>query len=96
MNRNMFMQYAKDLKRLGVTGVGLEGFSLGQDGKYKLQYTPFEHVNREARLVIVGITPGNNQLDLAYRKAQELLLAGGMKEKFSPRLRKKVLSAARQ
>lgn len=76
MNRNMFTQYANDLKRLGMAGVGVEDFSLGHVGKYKLQYVPFEHVNREARLVIVGITPGNNQLDLAYGKAQELLWAG--------------------
>jgi hypothetical protein len=37
---------------------------------------PFEHVNREARLVIVGITPGVNQLELAYAESQRLLRLG--------------------
>jgi hypothetical protein len=72
----MFKRFAGNLKSLGKDGVGAPEFSLGQDGQYDLQYIPFEHVNREARLVIVGITPGNNQLGLAYEKAQELLIAG--------------------
>lgn len=76
MERNMFKRFSADLKRLGQGGVGTPQFSLGKEGKYSLQYIPFEHVNHEAKLVIVGITPGNNQLDLAYQTAQELLKAG--------------------
>ena len=76
MERNMFIRFASDLKRLGREGVGAPEFSLGKEGKYSLQYIPFEHVNLEAKLVIVGITPGNNQLDLAYQTAQELLKSG--------------------
>lgn len=76
MERNMFKRFSADLKRLGRGGVGAPEFSLGKEGKYSLQYIPFEHVNLEAKLVIVGITPGNNQLDLAYQTAQELLKAG--------------------
>jgi hypothetical protein len=80
MERNMFARFANDLKRLGARGVGAPEFSLGRNGKYDLQYIPFEHVNRDARLVIVGITPGNTQLELAYGKAQELLNAGRPEE----------------
>ena len=76
MERNMFKRFSVDLKRLGQGGVGAPEFNLGKEGKYSLQYIPFEHVNPEAKLVIVGITPGNNQLDLAYQAAQELLKAG--------------------
>jgi hypothetical protein len=76
MDRNMFARFAGDLKRLGKAGVKAPEFSLRQDSQYELQYIPFEHVNRDARLVIVGITPGNTQLDLAYGRAQELLKAG--------------------
>lgn len=71
----MFAKFAADLNRLGSAGVGSSEFCLGENGKYQLQYTPFEHVNRQAKLVIVGITPGNTQLDLAYAKAQGLLKA---------------------
>lgn len=76
MERNMFSRFACDLKRLGTEGVGDPVFSLGNEGKYDLTYIPFEHVNRDAKLVIVGITPGNTQLELAYRKAQDLLYVG--------------------
>lgn len=69
----MFPQFAGDLKRLGAEGVGDPVFSLGHKEKYDLTYIPFEHVNRNAKLVIVGITPGKTQLELAYRKTQELL-----------------------
>lgn len=76
MERKMFKRFSPDLKRLGQEGVGAPEFSLGKEEKYSLQYIPFEHVNLEAKLVIVGITPGNNQLDLAYQTAQELLKEG--------------------
>lgn len=76
----MFRQFSVDLMRLGLNGVGLPEFSLGRDGRYDLQYIPFEHVNRNAQLVIVGITPGNNQLNLAYITAQQLLRKGRPEE----------------
>lgn len=76
MERNMFSRFTSDLKRLGADGVGNPVFSLGREGKYDLAYIPFEHVNKDAKLVIVGITPGNTQLELAYRSAQDLLNTG--------------------
>lgn len=76
MERIMFGRYADTMACLGSTGIGASPFWLGQDGRYLLHYIPFEYVNRSARLVIVGITPGNTQLELAYANAQELLRAG--------------------
>lgn len=76
MERNQFARFADALKRLGADGVGAQEFVLGSDRGYELQYIPFEHVNRQAKLVIVGITPGNTQLSLAYGRAQELLRQG--------------------
>ena len=76
MDQKMFGRYAADLKRLGADGKGTPELELERRGKYLLQYIPFEHVNREAKLVIVGITPGPNQLGLAYDAARKLLQAG--------------------
>lgn len=45
-------------------------------GRDELFYVPFEHMNRSARLVIVGITPGPTQMLLAYEAAQARLKAG--------------------
>jgi len=72
----MFDRFAQQMKLTGAGGVEMPDFSLGREGRYELRYIPFEHVNRAARLVIVGITPGPTQMRLAYGKAQELLRAG--------------------
>lgn len=76
MERELWHRFSNDLMRLGADGIAAPQFSLGQSGVYELRYTPFEYVNRGAKLVIVGITPGNTQLALSYGKAQELLRQG--------------------
>lgn len=38
---------------------------LGETKTHRLYYIPFSHVNTDAKLVVVGITPGPNQLELA-------------------------------
>lgn len=76
MHQPMFDQFAPALKRLGSQGQNAPEFSLGKDGRYELKYIPFEHINRDARLVLVGITPGPNQIELAYGAAQSLLDTG--------------------
>lgn len=76
MQRNQFEHFREKLLHYGKAGVISGEFDLGHDGVYRLQYIPFEHVNTEARLVIVGITPGPTQLELAYETAQRLLQAG--------------------
>lgn len=39
-------------------------------------WAPFDHVNRNARIVIVGITPGRQQMTNALRRCHEALAAG--------------------
>lgn len=46
---------------------------LGSEDGYSLHYVPFEHVNTNARLVLVGITPGPTQMKCARARARELL-----------------------
>jgi hypothetical protein len=53
---------------------------LMDDGRGVLGYIPFEYVTRDAQLVIVGITPGPDQLELAYEEAGRRLRAGGPDE----------------
>ena len=45
-------------------------------GDLSVFYSPFEHINREARLVIVGITPGMTQAVLALESARLSMNAG--------------------
>ena len=56
--------------------LGRESFVLGQEGEYSLYYVPFEYLNASARLVLVGITPGPEQMKCAYAEAHRLLLMG--------------------
>jgi hypothetical protein len=50
--------------------------TVDSDGRYSLEYVPFEHVNVDARLVIVGITPGPTQRNDACEEAGRLLGRG--------------------
>jgi hypothetical protein len=61
---------------------------VGSEGRYSLEYVPFEHVNLEARLVIVGITPGPNQRDDAYDETKLLLGRGQTGEEMLRRVKK--------
>ncbi len=49
---------------------------ISTEGKYTLRYVPGEHVNTAARLVFVGITPGQNQITELYKELRTALLAG--------------------
>jgi hypothetical protein len=51
-------------------------FLLHRDGALEIYYAPFDHVNTRARIVIVGITPGWAQMEIAYRTARHLLRDG--------------------
>lgn len=50
--------------------------TVDSDGRHSLEYVPFEHVNIEAKLVIVGITPGPIQRNEACEEAGRLLRQG--------------------
>lgn len=43
-----------------------------------IAYAPFDHVNRKARLVIVGLTPGRHQMQEALWEARRLLRSGAL------------------
>ena len=70
----IFLDRFRDvLRSRGKAAVRTEAVRLADNGRDVLDYTPFEYVERNARLVIVGITPGDTQLKLAYEKAGLLL-----------------------
>lgn len=50
---------------------------LARDGPVSLHYVPFERVNPAARVVVVGLTPGRQQMRLALQAAGASLRAGG-------------------
>jgi len=62
----LFNRYRPYIAALGADAIHTEHVLLAKDARYTIRYTPFEYVNSAARLVIVGITPGPNQLGAAY------------------------------
>lgn len=48
-----------------------------EKGPYETYYSPFDYINEDAKVVIVGITPGMQQAKNALLKASEVLKAGG-------------------
>lgn len=71
-----FDDFEPILRKSGSAAVRHPDTLLAKEPPYEIFYIPFEHVNRHARLVIVGITPGMNQLEMAYAEAQRLLRLG--------------------
>jgi hypothetical protein len=71
-----FGAFAPILRKSGVGAVRRPETRLASEPPYEIFYVPFEYVNPQARLVIVGITPGMNQLQMAYHEAQRLLQLG--------------------
>lgn len=48
-------------------------FSLFRDGALEAFYAPFDFVNHDAQVVLVGVTPGWTQMELAYRAARNAI-----------------------
>lgn len=74
----MLDRFRETIRSLGADAAQSEGTRVDdrKSSRDALFYVPFEHLNRDARLVIVGITPGPNQIRLSYEAAQARLKAG--------------------
>lgn len=62
--------------RLEKTDLLTPTFRLVEEGALAVYYAPFHPANPDARVAIVGITPGWTQFELAHRVAREGLWAG--------------------
>jgi hypothetical protein len=67
---------ALDLPRIATAADIPDAFLLAHAGRYSSYYLPFESVNRAARVVVVGISPGFAQWKIAMAEAQRQLAAG--------------------
>ncbi|MGJ9419516.1 hypothetical protein ACHAC9_17405 [Massilia sp. CMS3.1] len=77
----LFPAYADAIRELDVAAIASpaalpEHFLLAREGRISMHYIPFEHVNTEARIVVVGIAPGFVQWKNAMSEAQRRMTAG--------------------
>jgi hypothetical protein len=77
MHRILLASYRDVIMRSGSQAISSSDVVIGTEGRLSLRYIPFEHVARQATLVIVGITPGTTQLKAAYDAFQSVVHAGG-------------------
>lgn len=61
---------------LGKSELQADCFLLHTDGKLAIYYAPFGYVNQQARVALVGITPGWTQMEIAFRVARDGLHKG--------------------
>jgi hypothetical protein len=71
-------QFRETLRRDGSSASRTRATLLDSDEtrREELFYIPFEHLNATPKLVLVGITPGPNQINDAYSSVQADLIAG--------------------
>lgn len=84
-NHTLFSRFAAAIRNVNVDQVVTSGdipaeFLLGREGLLSSHYIPFDYVNRQAKVVLVGITPGLTQWKNAVREAQQQLLHGASME----------------
>lgn len=81
METNLFERFAGTIRTLSppeLNGAGnlREKLLLAKEGNLEVCYAPFEYINPEARIVIVGITPGQTQMVNAIKEARKQLDTG--------------------
>src|SRR5262249_48270357 len=62
---------------------------LHQEGRLEIYYAPFDYVNADAKVVLIGITPGWQQIEIAYRAAQQGLADGDTPDQICQRAKVK-------
>jgi len=77
--KNLFQRFAPAIRKLPQSPcytrkmLLTEEFHLAHEDKLEIYYAPFDYINRNARVVLIGVTPGWQQMELAYRIARQAL-----------------------
>ena len=56
----------KRLKKIDTSSIVSKEFLIKKDGNIEIYYAPFDYINSKAKIVIVGITPGLQQMLQSY------------------------------
>lgn len=77
----LFAGFADSIRDLPAGQLSIEQlccpqFRLQSEGQIEVFYTPFDHVNGDAHVTLIGITPGWRQMRVAYEAARDLLQQG--------------------
>ena len=76
IHRILPASYRIVIVRSGFQAISPSGVVIGTEGRLSLRYIAFEHVARQAKLVIVGITHGSIELKVEYDAFRSAAHAG--------------------
>ena len=57
----------RKLKKIGTSSIVNKEFLIKKDGNIEIYYAPFDYINSKAKIVIVGITPGLQQMIQSFQ-----------------------------
>ena len=57
-----YLNQIKALKKINKSSIVKNKFLINKEGNIKIYYAPFDYVNSKAKIMIVGITPGLQQM----------------------------------
>jgi hypothetical protein len=76
LHTTLFYHYSSKIAALSPSDLLTSPFLIEKADRIAIYYIPFEVVNPAAKVMIVGITPGWTQMELAYRVARDGLRSG--------------------
>ena len=77
---SLFETYSSILMGASAPSVRDKRLLIDSEGNVAIYYVPFEYINPQARIVLVGITPGPTQMVNGNLEARRALFAGKTKE----------------
>ena len=62
-----YLKQIKSLKKINKSNVTNSKFLVNKEGNIKIYYAPFDYINPKAKIMIVGITPGLQQMLQSFK-----------------------------
>ena len=61
----------KRLKKIDISSIVNKEFLIKKDGNIEIYYAPFDYINSKAKIAIVGITPGLQQMTQSFQAIKD-------------------------
>ena len=66
-----YLKQIKSLKKINKSNITSNKFLVNKEGNIKIYYAPFDYINSKAKIMIVGITPGLQQMLQSFEVINE-------------------------
>ncbi|MDB9736101.1 hypothetical protein OAA93_05865, partial [Candidatus Pelagibacter ubique] len=66
-----YLKQIKSLKKISKQNIINNKFLINSDSNIKIYYAPFDYINPKAKIMIVGITPGLQQMLQSFEVVNE-------------------------